>query len=1181
MSAHGEQLKSVLGISALVSLYGIASLAVWFLGSSFGVGPAWLIIIIVLLLLTWPIAILINYFRKRRAAKREAAQAQESGQTVPQKSGKTAAAPASVYEELSRGAEEAVQWLRGTQLGGAKAREAVYALPWFVVAGPTGSGKTSLVLSSGLDFHALPSQRRTELNIVRPTRHCEWRMTGSAVLLDTSGRYQNDGPAREEWIALTETIRKYRGTRPLDSLVIAIDAQRVLSSGDAEIEQQAKMLRARLDEMMQRARARFPVYLVFTHLDAIEGFKDFFSIARSDWRSEVWGATIPLEKALSAHALFDVEFDHLCESLARKRLLRLAGLRPPARQLRIFDFPLRFGEARTKLGLFVSALFRPNPFSESPLLRGFYFTANARDGEVAAPAPRVAGEAEDGSERPAQAVGESFFTDRFFKEVLLSDKDVAASFQASKKRPSILRNLLLIVGALLLLLLTAVVVVSYFGNRSLIDQAKERGEAVDEIWRADQGKDLTKKEAAAATVEVQAVDALRDILVQLDEYDRHSPPLRLRFGLYSGNAINPPLRTIYFESIGLRYFNPTVAALEQDLRAFVSASGSTTASASPDKQAATTDDVLGRNYDLLKAYLMLADPKRVEPTFLANQLQEYWKRSSPPDMEIVSQQQLDFFANQASQEDVPHARVDDKLVAEVRRKLAAYPPVNRFYKRVITEINAKTAAVSLDSILEGRGRGVLLSTYTVPGSFTIEGYRPHMLAAIESAGEEISKDDWVMGSAASGAQAQSTDISKLQGMYLREYTDQWRRFIRGISIQEFRAKDDAVDALKVLSSTDSPIERVMTVVANNTNLSAKPESHGIWGWIKGLFSRGTDDQLGGNSEVEKEFRPLFQFVSSGENKKDSSPMSQYRAELRKVLDPLESASADQLAQTSRSLLTGRDDIGLQKAEQTVSNLLENFKTAAAVDVAALLRQPLGNVRALLYGGGFAEVEKGWREQIYPAGHRLESGYPFAGAGESSVTDLARFLNPSNGQFTTFFNDKLATSFEDAQGQWKLKASGVFRFSDEFVNYLNNVRSLREALFPTNGAQPEVSYDLTLQPVNGMDLIIEIDGARVETKGASPQSAKFIWPARAGSSGARIIVIQGTPPVPQEKSFEGEWGLFKMFDAGAPKKTGDNQFTLTWNVGGVPVVATLRPSSANNPFQRSLFTNLHAPPNLKK
>jgi type VI secretion system protein ImpL len=701
---------------------------------------------------------------------------------------------------------------------------------------------------------------------------------------------------------------------------------------------------------------------------------------------------------------------------------------------------------------------------------------------------------------------------------------------------------------------------------------------VDEITRADLGKDPTKKEFAAARVEVEAVDRLREILVQLDDNDRNSPPLRLRFGLYSGNGINQSLETIYFDSISQRYLKSTVAALEEDLRVFASAS-IPVATTSPDAGASTPDDLLGRNYDLLKAYLMLSDPNRVEPTFLANQLQDYWKKSSPPDMEIVSQQQLDFFAKQASQDDTPHIRVDDKLVVEVRRKLAAYPPVNRFYKRVVTEINTKATPVNLESILEGRGRGVLVSSYTVPGSFTIEGYRQHMRKAIESAAEEISKDDWVMGSAASGTTAQSTDISKLEGMYLREYTDQWRKFIRGISIHEFKSKDDAVEALKALSSTDSPMEHVMRTVARNTKLSAKPESGGIWGWIKSWFPGSSDDELGGNTEVEKEFRPLFQFVASQE-KKDSSPMSQYRAELRRVLDPLEAASADQLAQTSKSVLTGKDDIGLQKADQTISNLLEGFKTAAATDTAALLKQPLNNLRAMFYGGGYEQIEKGWREQVYPRARAIESGFPFTEAGEASVSDLARFLNPVNGQFTTFFNERLGTSFEDAQGQWRLKETGGFKFSNDFVSYLNNARRLREALFPNGGQQPEVTYDVTLQPVANADIRIEIDGTQVETRGTSPASAKFIWPARSGSSGAKITVIGSAGEPPAERTFPGSWGLFKMFAEGGASRTADNQFALEWNVGGVPVRATLRPSSINNPFQRTLFTNLHAPQNIR-
>ena len=86
----------------------------------------------------------------------------------------------------------------------------------------------------------------------------------------------------------------------------------------------------------------------------------------------VWGATIPLEKSENAHSLFDEEYGLLHNSVMKRRLMRLSAPFPPVRQLRIFNFPLHFGSARRKLGGFVLTLFRPNPFSESPFLRGFY-----------------------------------------------------------------------------------------------------------------------------------------------------------------------------------------------------------------------------------------------------------------------------------------------------------------------------------------------------------------------------------------------------------------------------------------------------------------------------------------------------------------------------------------------------------------------------------------------------------------------------------------------------------------------------------------------------------------------------------------------------------------------------------------------------------------------------------------
>lgn len=135
------------------------------------------------------------------------------------------------------------------------------------------------------------------------------------------------------------------------------------------------MHRARLDDAMQRLKIRFPVYLIFSHSDAIEGFRDSFSASKAEDKTLVWGATIPLEKSENAQALFDAEYEKLHNALLKRRIIRLSAPFPPLRQLRIFNFPLHFGAARRRFGAFVNALFRPNPFSENPFLRGFYFTA--------------------------------------------------------------------------------------------------------------------------------------------------------------------------------------------------------------------------------------------------------------------------------------------------------------------------------------------------------------------------------------------------------------------------------------------------------------------------------------------------------------------------------------------------------------------------------------------------------------------------------------------------------------------------------------------------------------------------------------------------------------------------------------------------------------------------------------
>ncbi|MGH7784576.1 MAG: type VI secretion protein IcmF/TssM N-terminal domain-containing protein, partial [Candidatus Binatia bacterium] len=346
-------------------------------------------------------------------------------------------------------------------------------------------------------------------------------MTSEGVFFDTAGRYQTDGVDGDEWSALLEAIKKARGNRPLDGMILVVDADQVIKADEREAEETAKVMRARLDDVIQRLKVRFPIYVVFTNADSIEGFRDSFSTSKGEDKTLVWGATIPLEKSDNAQSMFDGEYEILHNALMRRRLLRLSAPFPPVRQLRIFNFPLHFGSARRKLGAFMNALFRPNPFSENPFLRGYYFTA----------APSV--KAPTG----VKTAGSPYFTERLFKDVILRDKDLVRTFMAQRQRAPIFGWFLTLLVLFITTVLLVLAGISLAMNRGMLLDAQDRGGKLLAITKSDAGKDTLKKNEADTRRELLAADDLRGLLVTLDDYERNGAPIYMRFGLYSGNRI--------------------------------------------------------------------------------------------------------------------------------------------------------------------------------------------------------------------------------------------------------------------------------------------------------------------------------------------------------------------------------------------------------------------------------------------------------------------------------------------------------------------------------------------------------------------------------------------------------------------------------------------------------------------
>lgn len=1210
-----------------MSFYGIVGLIVYMLPET-TVGNKQKIVVIALVLLTMPLALIVGYVAKRRTQKKEEkakAEAEaKAGEKPADEKAEKVAAPAGNYDDINKSTEEVVQFLKTSNLG-EPGKDAVYSLPWYLVAGVPRAGKSSLVMGSNLNFQTLPSQRQSEQKFVRSTQSIDWRVTSDAVFVDTAGRYQAEDADADEWAGLVEAIKKYRKVRPIDGFLLVANAERILQADDAEVEQMAKVLRTRLDEVMARTKVRFPVYLIFTNADSIEGFRDSFSTSKGEAKNLVWGATIPIEKSDNAQALFDGEYEILHNSLMKRRLMRLSAPFPPVRQLRIFNFPLHFGSARRKIGAFVATLFRPNPFNENPFLRGFYFTA----APVARPQMPQGGKTM--APNQPQTIGSTYFTERLFRDVILRDKDLVRTMQEQRQRPPILGWALTALGALIVLSLLTLAGVSLASNKQMLDDAARRDEAVLTIVKSDANKNPLSKNPEETTREINATEDLREIAAKLDDYNRNGAPFYMRLGFYSGDRVlTEALLPHYFSVVEQRFKNPTLARVQAELRKFSAGS----AVINPSQLSAQEEENLGKQYDLLKAYLMLSGDYRekASPADITNALKDYWVSEAklPTELNATALQQLEFWAKQSDREDFPRISLDQNLVKATRDKLKAFPPVSRYYKRKVTEISKeideKFGPTTAQNILNNNNADATFieGTYTVPGAYTLEGYKL-MKTAIAEADKELGLDDWVMGEQGKNAIAQTSDIAKIEEFYLRDYEQNWRNFVKGISVKPYK-KDTARDALQAFSSGSSPIRILAKHIAVNTNFSAKPVSGGWWDWITSIWSKKTATNTGGNTVVEKAFLPLFTFV--GDDSKPNAPIDAYQSELGKVSNRYTGFTITEINQLSQDLAKDDDKKfpELRQANTKIGTMLGGFNsTPTGQDIAALLKEPLDNLNFLLGADAQTQLDKAWKEQLLPQARELEKGFPFEDTGnDADINKLTAYLNPVNGSFSKFYDEQLKKNFDGNPGQLKLKESSTTKFSDEFVAYLNKVLVLREALYQKNAA-PGFEYEFRLLPVADLLIEVTIDGQKIDSTGTGATKLKFpastgaetgvlmsfastggttstsgISPAntsaantsaattpatgntnsvsrfaQSGSSNSNSGKSSSSDSAPTVIKHPGNWGLFKFFYAGNPQKSPTGEYALTYKLGGKTVSAAITPSGGDL-FDKDLFRTLRAP-----
>ncbi len=344
------------------------------------------------------------------------------------------AASAEEISTLKRGLDDALAVLKKTKFSGQAGRsQYLYQLPWYIIIGPPGSGKTTALINSGLRFPLGAGKVRG----VGGTRNCDWWFTDEAVLLDTAGRYttqdSHEEVDRAAWRGFLDLLKKHRRRRPINGTFIAISLADLMQQRASEREAQAVAIKQRVQELHEHFGIRFPIYVLFTKADLVAGFVEFFSDLGKEERDQVWGLTLPMDDLADASGVvqhFNAEFELLEQRLNDRLVERLQTERDPQRRDLIYTFPQQFSSLKQVADAFLKEVFRPSRFEERILLRGVYFTSGTQEGT---PIDRLMSTLANtfGLRRQVLSTfsgkGRSYFITRLLRDVIFPEAEIAGT----------------------------------------------------------------------------------------------------------------------------------------------------------------------------------------------------------------------------------------------------------------------------------------------------------------------------------------------------------------------------------------------------------------------------------------------------------------------------------------------------------------------------------------------------------------------------------------------------------------------------------------------------------------------------------------------------------------------------------------------------------------------------------
>jgi type VI secretion system protein ImpL len=1194
-----KRILSALTARWFVTLIGaiILALVVWFVGPLIAVGDVRpldsevvRLIVVLVILVIWGLWNIIALLRTKKTNE-------QLVQGIAQKSAADAEAAdleAAKKEEVGvirERLDDAVAMLKRAKLGKGSNRQYLYQLPWYILIGPPGSGKTTALVNSGLNFPLADKLGKNAVKGVGGTRNCDWWFTDEAVLIDTAGRYttQDSHQAVDAaaWTGFLKLLKSTRPRQPINGALIAIslageNGLATMSEGQRQAE--ARKIKQRIQELHSELGIRFPIYVLFTKLDLAAGFIEFMDDLGKEDRQQVWGFTFPLDDGKSPEgpmAGFDTEFELLQERLYQRLLERVHKEPDIDRRSLIFNFPTQMASMKQITQEFLEQIFRPTRYEERALLRGVYFTSGTQEGT---PIDRLMGimASTFGLDRKRLSAfsgsGRSYFLTRLLREVVFAEAGIVTRNRRVERMRVAIGWASVSLAVVVVLGMAAIWYYSYLGNRQLVADFKS-AVAKYEQQIAQSGLQLNPVNDANLEAILPPLETLRNMPAGYEQ-SKLGVPLSLRFGLYQGDKLGVEADAAYRRALNGLLLPRLLFRLESQMRANLDNNEFT--------------------YQALKIYLMLGlQAPEVDADLIKEWMALDWNAQFPGEAMRPIRDQLTGHLEALLEEPLTQIALDANLINDARLSLERYPVAERAYAiikqtdlvrnlppwRVVDHIGPQGTQVIV------RKSGADLSEGVI-GFFTYEGFHNAFVPAVENIAPEIARDSWILGRQAQVANdsASTARIARdVITIYVNEYTHQWATLVTDIGLREPADKSQATAMFNILAGPASPLKNILQAIARETKLTAPAaksddpaaavtekleeagqqqlqmtlSSKGRLGRLLGdlLKSDGSGGGGGGEAvappeqQVEERFKWLHDYVGGS-----PAPIDEVIQAMNAVYFALNSSPNIQGAAPDPAVTSALDQL------RAVAARVPGPPGAAggASSIGEAIDAMGGQVESIVLGDAKRGINDRFKSDVaQKCGPLINNRYPmFAGGPDVTIDDFGTLFRPG-GAIDAFFTANLEPYVDTSRLPWRVKSGSEISVSPGALAMFQRARAIRDALFSA-GSTPSARFEIV--PValdNSATLVtLNINGQQVTYDHGPPVPFPIQWP---GTGPNQVRLTFQTPTGSPSVTKDGPWAFFRLIDEAQSAKLSPERIQVTFFVGGVSATFEIRAGSVFNPF----------------